>query len=576
MLSKAMLLLSKAMVLKYMKGLKDRRLTIPACCLVYNAIPVGMCIALGFNITFTLVSNPEPSSCYASVPDTKPTNSLVISLIQTCLYFVLYPILGWLTDTYINRQRAMKMSIVLCWLGSLLQVVSYCIQYGTCGLPTSFAKYGISLIALICLMIGTACYQVNILVYGLDQLFEKANSHVRSFIHWMVWAQFIGFLVSYIAFVNDTVYQGELLIITGLIVFIACTFAVFFDKAISHKFQPSPKLLQCNNPYKLVLRVLLYAKRHKTPQNRSALTYWENSIPSRISLGKSKYGGPFTEDEIENVKTFFKMVVVLVSTFGFFIPNYLLVNGVLPFVNVFSGATTDADGFGSFILWNCFNKIIIFVVPILELIILPLLPKLEYFFLSPHLWFGIACVLMLLTLLSMIVIDTVGYFVTSNEPPFCFLTTSGITLNISYFYYSIPLLLGSLANMIGTISILEFICSQAPINMSGMLTGCFYLIRGIYVAIGPYLQLPFSYVSSTEVGRITCSFWIILINIIICVVGLTVYVLIYRWYTNRKRGEEYNTNVTVEGVYDNYLISYVSVQDSSEIIQVVSIDDIIQ
>ena len=35
---------------------------------------------------------------------------------------------------------------------------------------------------------------------------------------------------------------------------------------------------------------------------RSALTYWENKIPSRVDLGKRKYGGPFSEEDVENVK----------------------------------------------------------------------------------------------------------------------------------------------------------------------------------------------------------------------------------------------------------------------------------
>ena len=48
------------------------------------------------------------------------------------------------------------------------------------------------------------------------------------------------------------------------------------------------------NPYKLIFRVLNYAQKHKYPERRSALTYWEEDIPSRIDLGISKYGGPFT------------------------------------------------------------------------------------------------------------------------------------------------------------------------------------------------------------------------------------------------------------------------------------------
>ena len=39
------------------------------------------------------------------------------------------------------------------------------------------------------------------------------------------------------------------------------------------------------------------------PRNRSALTYWEKEYPSHIDLGKEKYGGPFSEEEVENVKT---------------------------------------------------------------------------------------------------------------------------------------------------------------------------------------------------------------------------------------------------------------------------------
>ena len=51
------------------------------------------------------------------------------------------------------------------------------------------------------------------------------------------------------------------------------------------------------NPYQLIYRVLKYAKKHKYPVQRSALTYWEDKIPSSIDLGKSKYGGLFTTED---------------------------------------------------------------------------------------------------------------------------------------------------------------------------------------------------------------------------------------------------------------------------------------
>ena len=63
--------------------------------------------------------------------------------------------------------------------------------------------------------------------------------------------------------------------------------------------------------------MLKYAWQHKCPERRSAFTYWEEDIPPRIDLGKSKYGGPFTTEEVEDVKTFLTLLLVLSSLFGF-------------------------------------------------------------------------------------------------------------------------------------------------------------------------------------------------------------------------------------------------------------------
>ena len=60
----------------------------------------------------------------------------------------------------------------------------------------------------------------------------------------------------------------------------------------------------CPQSLKTIHRVLKFAWKNKAPINRSALTYWEENIPSRMDLGKSRYGGPFTTEEVEDVKTF--------------------------------------------------------------------------------------------------------------------------------------------------------------------------------------------------------------------------------------------------------------------------------
>ena len=39
------------------------------------------------------------------------------------------------------------------------------------------------------------------------------------------------------------------------------------------------------NPLKMIVKVLVFAFKHNYPIKRSAFTYWENYIPSRIDLG---------------------------------------------------------------------------------------------------------------------------------------------------------------------------------------------------------------------------------------------------------------------------------------------------
>ena len=68
---------------------------------------------------------------------------------------------------------------------------------------------------------------------------------------------------------------------------------------------------QLSNPIKLVAGVLNYARKHRHPERRSAFTYWEQEYPSRIDLGKDKYGGPFTVEEVEDVKTVLKLIPLL-------------------------------------------------------------------------------------------------------------------------------------------------------------------------------------------------------------------------------------------------------------------------
>ena len=75
------------------------------------------------------------------------------------------------------------------------------------------------------------------------------------------------------------------------------------------------------NPFKTIFKILQYTWKHKYPERQSAFTYWENKEPSRIDFGKQKYGNPFTNEEVEDMKTFFRLLTVMLSSFGFFLTD---------------------------------------------------------------------------------------------------------------------------------------------------------------------------------------------------------------------------------------------------------------
>ncbi len=81
---------------------------------------------------------------------------------------------------------------------------------------------------------------------------------------------------------------------------------------------------------KIIYQVLKFAAKHKAPLNRSALTYWEEDVPSRMDLGKSRYGGPFTTEQVEDVK---HSSILLLSKYHCFLSHYHLGNymyGLIP------------------------------------------------------------------------------------------------------------------------------------------------------------------------------------------------------------------------------------------------------
>ena len=68
---------------------------------------------------------------------------------------------------------------------------------------------------------------------------------------------------------------------------------------------------------KALVKILNYARKNKQPTNRSALTFWLEEYPLRLDVDKEKHGGPFSEEEVEDVKTILCMTPLLLCIAGY-------------------------------------------------------------------------------------------------------------------------------------------------------------------------------------------------------------------------------------------------------------------
>ena len=154
--------------------------------------------------------------------------------------------------------------------------------------------YALSLITLVTV-------HVNLLPFYIDQLIGSSSDELTAVLHW----HNIGpVIVAAISLLNIEILHL-------LLASIVCVSAVLVSHSLfNHYLETTP--VNTVNPVKLIVRVLCYARKHKYPENCSALTYWEEEAPSRLDLGKDKYGGPFTEEEVEDVKTVLRLIPLVI------------------------------------------------------------------------------------------------------------------------------------------------------------------------------------------------------------------------------------------------------------------------
>ena len=111
--------------------------------------------------------------------------------------------------------------------------------------------------------------------------------------------------------------------------------------------------------------------------------------------------------------------------------------------------------------------------------------------------------------------------------------------------------LSALSSMLVYIALYEFICSQSPHSMKGLLIGLSFAIRGISETIATTLVLPFYFYFSLKKSSFSCGMVYYLVNIGLGVLALLVFTCAARRYKYRERDEPCHMRRYVEEYYSN-------------------------
>ena len=507
--------------------------------------------------------------------------------------YLLYPLLGWLSDINFTRYKVIRLAFIMmilaaidCFLVALAILIDTSIVHDKLKfiILMAFGTPGVLLI-----LISLGLFEANAIQFGMDQLLESSSDQLSSFIHWYYWSSNLGCFIMYLMEIGiiaiNSSYTGDLntkaypigdyalqrclicitllqliLAIVGLIVLIRYKKRLNIEK-------PG------HNPLKLIYKVLKYAWKHKFPENRSAFTYWENDIPPRIDLGKNKYGGPFTTEEVEDTKSFFRILLLLFSLLGFQLSGHGYSTAQQLMMN-------ECPNTWLFLLTGDpmnFTTIVIFTgIPLYKLInahyhqrYIPNILK--------RMGLGLLCCLLKVIIEIILQVTQKNYATEqcSNYCPFvdCYNLITKATVNtylgcgnlnctpgnsIFLILLVVPQILQGLSFLLVFMSAIEFICAQAPLRMKGLLIGLWYASLSVHYLL---VEVPDIYIPLTD-----GTTWEIIqeVKAFLIALSLIFFAYVSGRYRYRVRDEVVNEQYLIEEIYEREILIAAEMEDDDD------------
>ena len=539
--------------------------------------PVLLILTWNFLVSFAIALFTSPDF-YSLITSYSSTNLIKVTTLGLSGFLLLFcPLATYLADRKWGRYKTTVYSLycllctatVMCVLGGAL----IAILVNGAGSQALYISLGVpALTAFLLSLFSLITFKANVLQLGVDQLIDYSSDHHITYVCWYIWTSYAGTAFQQIALslaLNVTASELTILFIlipASTIIILGVTLSIQCCK--NHWFINN---VIDANPCKLIYQVTNFAVRHKRPVTlqRRAFTYGEDTIPTRFDLAKSRYDGPFTTEQVEDVKTFLRILRVLLALGPIFAVD-IAAGSQLPTMayHLACGSATALlrpvkEAYSILVMYAKTLALNGSVTPLIITFIIPLYILLRQFIKNrvPRtlMQIGLGIIVLLLSLTTTLLLDTVGHIHSSSTA--CFLNNGPYfnhtcdlveSLSISPLYIIIPYTLNGFAYLLLYIGVYQFILAQSPYGMKGLVVGIFFAIKGFFQLLAVLtVYLPFISWSSDS-SFPSCGFIYYLINFVIALTGTLAYSCVSRSYQYRETDEPDNIYLYAEKYYCQY------------------------
>ena len=462
------------------------------------------------------------------------------SFVFECLHDSLWAVLlltGWIAESWLGRYRAIVVGLLFGTVSNMAFLAAFVfLQFSWTHIPAIV----FAVAALVIGTVGFGSLYTNMLPFSLDQMIGASAESLGAAVQWYYWGfNFPLFLLGILQCVPIPQSLQFLDVLPVLLMTLGtlCLVAVLLMDLFGHKWLETDHTT--GNAIKLIFQVLNYARKNKCPRRRSAFTYLDEEQPSRLDFGKSKFGGPFTEEEVEDVKTVFRVLpIVIISVFGAFLlfasddqlgqPEYAICASALKY-NIHYG-----------------NAVSFFLIPFYHFILYPLFYKYIPSMLKIA---GTGLFLCLVSSLASLSINTIEHL-HSNASQCDFGSAATHTSSVPLYWVLIVDLVNGLGVNMVCCTGLEFVMAQTPNRMRGILMGLSIAVLGFSMLTGVLLARLFElFISATP----SCGFYYYLVVSLLILLVLLLFVVLAKRYKLRERERHINIQAIAEEHYERYM-----------------------